>query len=136
MAELRDIMIGIVVGLAVLIGFMAFYTDMAGHYGVTTNTTWMNTYNSTYDEMNSLASKQMNKTAGSSISESSVFATMSRGAYTAMKTTLAVPRMIINMLTDVSNRFNLPTWFVSMVITIISLLLIWAIISAVFRYKT
>lgn len=128
-------MVALLFGIMCLMLATAFYADTLFNYGQEANTSFMKKYNETWASSMGLTSQMSNETQQSTIEEASVLTTMSRGAYTALKMIFQLPSLTLAMLNDVSERYHLPPFILPTIVSVITLLLIFTILSAIFKWR-
>lgn len=134
MAKISAIIIAIIMGIMCLMLTTFFWSDTMSNYNETANTSFMKVYNETWGSTLGLGSQMANQTQESEINEADVFMTMSSGAYKALKLALAIPALTHAMLVDVANTLHVPPFVVEGLVVVITIVVIFAIISAIFRF--
>lgn len=129
---LRDFLFAMLIISGVVLGFGSFYTDLAVRYNVPAPTTSLNSFyqiNNTLSIANSLQNNQTGIAAMlQNIPLAGSFAAVLIAGTQVLTVMLQIPNMFLGMVTDVGAVFGLPSWFTSIIIIAITVIVIMAII--------
>lgn len=133
------ILISIILFSMIILGSTLFLGGLTQEYGVTAdmqNFTTMNKINQTLDIANEMTSRVQGEESVSTQEEN--FLSLSYGfiwsAGQALKMVFNVGGIFKAMIIDLSNYIGLPTWFVSGLLAIISIIILASIVTAITRW--
>lgn len=128
-----SILIGIVIFAVVTSGFWFFVTDLASDYDINVDNEYMDQFNNMAELEQEISQPMRNKTAGSSgIEEGTNAVKLSSGVYAGLKYMYNLPSLVVGLLNNVAAVLGVPGWFVGAAFTILTIVITFLIISAVF----
>lgn len=131
--KLSSLIIGIIVFSGVAVGITSFYGNMLGNYNqTTTNVSYLDKSAAVSANITAMESALM-EDGVSSISVLEIPYLIARGAFNAIKVLFQSMNIIGSIIADLSVLLNLPVWFVSMILIIISVTIVFGIIGAILK---
>lgn len=136
LGKLSLILISIVVFSGFIIGISEFIGKAANTYNKTDVNSSLSTFSKMAEMQNKTASYQ-SELEGGEVSISSAFTYFLTGAYHALMSVLSIPSIIQSILSGLTGASGLyfPSWGVAVIITTITLIIIFTIISAAFKHE-
>jgi hypothetical protein len=132
---LKNILITTILISVVIVGLSAVTFEMASGYGTTYDSSWNNTYNVINDVSTNLNDSN-NKINAEGIQSTSFWEYFSNGAWSSIMSFKNTASLGKAMLTDVQTRYNIPTLYISAGVTIISITILFSLLSVIFRRTT
>ena len=135
LGKLSLILISIVVFSGFIIGISDFIGNAANNYNKTDNTT-LSTFNK-MAEIQSKTSAYKSELEGGEVSGFSAFTLFLTGAYHALMSLLSLPSLVHSMLGGLTGTGGLlfPSWGVDVILTVLTIVIIFTIISAAFKHE-
>lgn len=136
MGEIKGIVVMLLVVSAVLIGMSGFYVDLQNTYGVvnkTESTAFMNATNRTLQLTKDLQTN-LTQSPIAQIPILGVGYSFVVGGWKALMVSFSVIDITTSLVTDtatLSTGVSIPTWFISILIGIITVVILFAIFSAI-----
>jgi len=142
MAELRleNYFLAFIVFAIIIIAGMGVITDVNENYNVTIgqessfNTTYARAktvYNDTYETSSSMKKK----VADADISEDTTENSMFKGAFSAVRSSIGVFGIVGGLVTDIGGILHVPAVFTNLAIAAFLIIIAFALIYLVFRYR-
>ena len=119
---------------AVILGTTFFIADLQQNSGIQVN----GSYNSTYNVMNEsmqIANQTGNQLAGTTIS-STAFQAGIIGGFPALKIVANGYNIIFNLVYNIADDLNLAPWIAPLLLGIVSILVLFALINALFNRES
>lgn len=133
--EISQLLIGILLFSAVIIGMSSFYTETANANGITiTDYSYLNKTNDIADRLSTMSSALNN-------SYDPISSTLQAptAVYNVLTLMLDLPSLFTNLLSDIQtatvNTLHIPAWAFQTVLAILTLLIVFGIINAIFGKK-
>lgn len=134
---IRNIIITVMISVIVIVGIGNFLGDFAGYpYNKEVNTTFANQSEEFAGEMQDITENMKNRSAKGLDLYSPIG--WYKGAKAVFSVLVGSGQLAINFVYDIPSTFGvgyLPSWFFGMVATILLLIVILEIISAIFKHK-
>ena len=95
-------------------------------------------FNQTYDtidEMYNISQDQKEAVIGGEISSTDVAESSYKGTLTAVRMVSNTFKLIGNIIQDIANTLHVPSYFIKIALTILTIMIIFGIISIVLRFK-
>lgn len=131
----RDILISVILVSMFVVGAGLFLGDMGSRYAVQYDNNWSNTYNAV-NNISSDLNTQRNSLQATGASPVGFLEYISTGAWQALTMLFNSSYLIKAMVEDFGNRLNIPTIFIGGFLAIVTIGIVFALISAIFRRKT
>jgi len=131
----RNLLITILLFSLVVVGLGSATLSMASQYGTTYDDSWSATYNKINNittDMNT-AETQLQASGASPVG---FLEYISTGAWQSLKLIANSGSLVKVMAEDTGNRYNIPPLYINVLLAIVSVTIIFGIISAVFRRTT
>ena len=132
--KLQNYIISFFVMSAVILGTTFFIADLQQNSGIQVN----GSYNSTYNVMNEsmqIANQTGNQLAGTTIS-STAFQAGIIGGFPALKIVANGYNIIFNLVYNIADDLNLAPWIAPLLLGIVSILVLFALINALFNRES
>jgi hypothetical protein len=132
--KLQNYIISFFIMTAVILGTTFFIADLQQNSGIQVNAS----YNSTYNVMNEsmqIANQTGNQLAGTTIS-STAFQAGIIGGFPALKIVANGYNIIFNLVYNVADDLNLAPWIAPLLLGIVSILVLFALINALFNRES
>lgn len=131
--KLSSLIIGIVIFSASAIGITAFYGDMLGNYNqTTTNVSYLDKSAAISANITAMETAMLSDGV-SSISILEIPYMVARGAFNAIKILFQSMNIFASLVSDLSILLNLPSWFISMILLILSITIVFGLLSAILK---
>jgi len=128
--KLRDVLIGIVLFSLFIVASYSMMGTLYVDYGTTfTNNT------GTLDRINNITVLTQSMETQTTDSSTSDFG-FALGAWQAVKLMFQTPAIVQSMINEVAFEFGIPSWFISAFLAIAFIVILFAILSTVFRRGT
>lgn len=126
--EVRNLIIVAVIFSGVIIGLSGFYTDLADSYG--RGVTDLASFNRTREAQNEIT--QLKESIEGETVETGTFVDiLATGVFTTLKLVMSVPDIFSTIIADISQIVGLPSWFTTMLLSLITIVVVFQIIKAV-----
>ena len=128
--KLQHYIISFFITTAIILGTTFFIADLQQGTGIATNAS----YNSTYNLMNQsmqIANQTGNQLAGTTIS-STAFQAGIIGGFPALKIIANGYNIIFTLVYNISDDLNIAPWIAPLILGIVSILILFALINALF----
>ena len=132
--KLQNYIISFFIMSAVILGTTFFIADLQQNSGIQVN----GSYNSTYNVMNEsmqIANQTGNQLAGTTIS-STAFQAGIIGGFPALKIVANGYNIIFNLVYNIADDLNLAPWIAPLLLGIVSILVLFALINALFNRES
>lgn len=131
--KISTILIGLVLISSIFVGVYAVITEVAGNYGISVDQQYVSTFDKTTELNNEINQSYSNIQGLSANTGSTVqIITLVPDVLIILKNMVVLPFTVIGQLISGFATFlHLPTWLVSMVLTISTIVLTMAVISAI-----
>lgn len=130
---LRNLIIAIIIMSMIVISMAGILQSLNEGYGTNIDAGFNETYNN-LETMVNLTNDISNKTQGSDITTADAFETMSSGALGSLKLTYSAVPTLNNMIQDMLIDVGIPTYIWQGFLAILTVLISFIIISAIFRH--
>lgn len=140
--QLNRFVVALVVFALVVVTGVLMSADVSDTYNVSMNDSSFNDVNEDasdiLDEMYETSDSQKDKLIGEDgdVEESSAWESMITGAYSAVRLLSGSFSLVGGVLTSVSQEIGIPSYFVTAAITVVAILISFAIIYLLFRFKS
>jgi hypothetical protein len=133
---IKGFLIAIVVFTMMIAGAVMFYSDVASNYNYSANlTTFNNTYNAiARTGLGNLTRYMGNQVQGSNAGFLDTSLLVANGVWQALLMPFQILPVIGTMLSDFAYTFHIPVYVVDGMIILLGLMIIFAVIAAVFRW--
>lgn len=128
--RLQFFIIGILIASAFIVGTTVFIGDLQTYTGITVDTSYNDTYDKV-DDMLNLTSEATDTLSGSDVVTTSD-AALQIASFPVLKMVMNSFDVMIALIEDVGTDLGLPSWIVPVILGIVSVLLIFAVISTLF----
>ena len=136
LGKLSVILISLVVFSGFIIGISDFIGDAANTYNKTNVNSSLSTFNKMAEIQNKTSGYQ-SQLEGGEVSGYSAFTLFLTGAYHALMSLLSLPSLVGSMLGGLTGAGGImfPSWGVTVILTVLTIIIIFTIISAAFKHE-
>ena len=128
MAEIKNLLIAIILFSAVLLGVGGFYANLSTNYGTsTTDIRSLSALNQTQEQINQIKGS-IDRSEPNILSLVDILAT---GVFSTLKLMLAIPNIFSGIITDVAGILGLPGWVFGVFMALVTIYVVYAIIKAI-----
>lgn len=132
---MKNWLIGLVLFSMIIAGISTFYISTTKSYNVTDiDTNFSSTYN-VMEGMENMSSEMQAQVSGGSPSFVGTTILITKGVWTAIQLPFRSIAWVVVMTGDARMQFDLPPWFTGGIVLIVILMLIFAVIAAIFKVK-
>ena len=134
MGEATGILISIIIVSGVIVGLMAFASDIFDNYDVSyDDLTYMNK-TSEYEDSVSDVKDSIESADATGIAWIDLPLTFVAGAYSALKLLLNIPQILISIVMEASYIIGIPAWVTGMVSAIVVVIIVFVILRAILKW--
>jgi len=136
--EIKHVAIAVILFSMIFIGMGLFMSDLNTNYGDVANITINDTYSSTYNKMSKIendTSLLSSKIQNATIKETLSYEPLALAGYAALKLSFGSLGYVTAILNAIAIDVGLPLWAIAGTITIILVLIGFAILGYIFRWR-
>lgn len=137
MADTKKIIVGLLIGSIFAFGFLSFFVDFADKAEVTLDenyTVLLTHFKNTTDQINILGEDmrtQLDLEGGFDITSAGFI--LLKGIYSVALLPLKIIPLVLTLITAIGNILGIPDIYVGAAVTLLSLIMIFALVSLLFR---
>lgn len=128
--KLQYFIIGFLLASGLIAGTTLMIAELSVQTGITVNTSYNETYNKIDDFLN-LTNETTSTLQGSDV-ESTEFQALQLASFPVLRIVLNSYDIFITLMNDMADDLNLPTWILTVILGIVAILLLFAVLAALF----
>lgn len=126
--RIDNFLLGFVIFSLVIVTGALMIEDLNQKYDINMSTDGFNTTFNKIDEMYNISEEMNNKTMGEDITSSSATESSIKGAYSAVRLTSKSFGLSRSIMTDISNKFGIPSFIITFAMTAITIMVVFGLI--------